>query len=190
MVRIPPAEAPLWAWGVGKWEGHVMGDPVQPHGPVLSQERPGRDWFTSFWQTENGERKTSKLVWGYSSPSLAEVWPRRWVWLELKWSGSALTITVSHILCLDCKNGWEQTSNDSIHHAQIFTSIFLSLQVPAAVSHSEFWHRYFYKVHQLEQVCWANPGRPPYPTPPPPSPPPALGEAGWIFVKTRKSWRL
>ncbi|CAK6440892.1 unnamed protein product [Pipistrellus nathusii] len=23
--------------------------------------------------------------------------------------------------------------------------------VPAAVSHSEFWHRYFYKVHQLEQ---------------------------------------
>lgn len=26
-----------------------------------------------------------------------------------------------------------------------------SLTVPAAVSHSEFWHRYFYKVHQLEQ---------------------------------------
>uniref|UniRef100_A0A4W3IUV1 BSD domain containing 1 n=1 Tax=Callorhinchus milii TaxID=7868 RepID=A0A4W3IUV1_CALMI len=24
--------------------------------------------------------------------------------------------------------------------------------VPAAVSHSEFWHRYFYKLHQLEQV--------------------------------------
>ncbi|ELW48621.1 BSD domain-containing protein 1 [Tupaia chinensis] len=23
--------------------------------------------------------------------------------------------------------------------------------VPAAVSHSEFWHRYFYKIHQLEQ---------------------------------------
>lgn len=29
-------------------------------------------------------------------------------------------------------------------------------QVPATVSHSEFWHRYFYKVHQLEQVCWPN----------------------------------
>lgn len=25
-------------------------------------------------------------------------------------------------------------------------------QVPAAVSHLEFWQRYFYKVHRLEQV--------------------------------------
>uniref|UniRef100_A0A2K5KTL7 BSD domain containing 1 n=1 Tax=Cercocebus atys TaxID=9531 RepID=A0A2K5KTL7_CERAT len=31
--------------------------------------------------------------------------------------------------------------------------------VPAAVSHSEFWHRYFYKVHQLEQVRWSSLGR-------------------------------
>lgn len=31
---------------------------------------------------------------------------------------------------------------------------------PGACSrfHSEFWHRYFYKVHQLEQVCWPNQG--------------------------------
>lgn len=28
----------------------------------------------------------------------------------------------------------------------------LSPQVPAAVAHSEFWQRYFYKVHQLDQV--------------------------------------
>lgn len=26
------------------------------------------------------------------------------------------------------------------------------VQVPAAVAHSEFWHRYFYKVFQLDQV--------------------------------------
>lgn len=25
-------------------------------------------------------------------------------------------------------------------------------QVPAAVSHSEFWHRYFYKLYQFDQV--------------------------------------
>lgn len=33
-------------------------------------------------------------------------------------------------------------------------------QVPAAVAHSEFWQRYFYKVFQLEQVwspaCYAE----------------------------------
>ncbi|XP_045154761.1 BSD domain-containing protein 1 isoform X2 [Echinops telfairi] len=28
---------------------------------------------------------------------------------------------------------------------------FYTKMVPAAVTHSEFWHRYFYKVHQLEQ---------------------------------------
>lgn len=46
-----------------------------------------------------------------------------------------------------------------MHHSPILISI-PSMQVPAAVSHSEFWHRYFYKVHQLEQVCWPNLGRP------------------------------
>lgn len=29
---------------------------------------------------------------------------------------------------------------------------FVRLQVPAAVAHSEFWQRYFYKVFQLDQV--------------------------------------
>lgn len=29
---------------------------------------------------------------------------------------------------------------------------FLHAQVPAAVAHSEFWQRYFYKVFQLDQV--------------------------------------
>lgn len=29
---------------------------------------------------------------------------------------------------------------------------FFYSQVPAAVAHSEFWQRYFYKVFQLDQV--------------------------------------
>ncbi|XP_075629790.1 BSD domain-containing protein 1 isoform X3 [Balearica regulorum gibbericeps] len=31
--------------------------------------------------------------------------------------------------------------------------------VPVAVSHSEFWQRYFYKVHRLEQVCQEDEAR-------------------------------
>lgn len=45
------------------------------------------------------------------------------------------------------------------NHSKSLISAVPSLQVPAAVSHSEFWHRYFYKVHQLEQVCWPSLGR-------------------------------
>lgn len=33
-------------------------------------------------------------------------------------------------------------------------------QVPVAVSHSEFWQRYFYKVHRLEQVGQEADGQP------------------------------
>ena len=27
----------------------------------------------------------------------------------------------------------------------------MHLQVPSEVSHADFWHRYFYKLHQLDQ---------------------------------------
>lgn len=33
-----------------------------------------------------------------------------------------------------------------------FATLIFWCQVPAAVAHSEFWQRYFYKVFQLEQV--------------------------------------
>ena len=38
---------------------------------------------------------------------------------------------------------------------QFFIENFLPLQVPSAVTHVLFWQRYFYKVHQLQQVWFS-----------------------------------
>lgn len=164
MVRVlPESRQRAPSLRGGEWEGRVTGlctarwACAEPGSCQEEADLPASGRQRMVWERP--------AKWLGSTPS----WARRWVWLELKWGGRALTITISHFLCLDCKSAWELTGNDSTHHSQIFTSIFSSLQVPAAVSHSEFWHRYFYKVHQLEQVCWSNPGRTPYP--------PALREA-------------
>lgn len=57
--------------------------------------------------------KTSKVLWQFSSPSLAKLGAGVGL-VELKWGGRALTVTEKPLPGSVLQSGWEQTNEDVI----------------------------------------------------------------------------
>lgn len=86
-----------------------MGDPVEPDQPCPGPtSHMGEAEMPGFWQSENGEKgKGQQSLMGVLISLLGQTGPGRWVWLKLRWGGSALTVTAKPLTMSKIHTGWE-----------------------------------------------------------------------------------